>query len=72
MNTIEVILMSAIIVSAVGIGYSWRNIRAERAIRRLGILHRRNVAEAHQRGFREGVTSQIEIETQNARREYWN
>ena len=54
--------------SAFMLGSLWRDRKTARAIAKLGELHKSNVAAAYERGYREGITSQMEVETRNARR----
>jgi hypothetical protein len=49
-------------------GWHWRDRRCQRTIAAMGEMNRRNVAEANRRGFRDGVCSQMQVETANLNR----
>lgn len=63
---------SLVIMAAGRLGWLIRDGRARIAIARLGELHKRNVAEAYQRGINAGICSQLQVETQRANERGWN
>jgi len=67
-DPLHAMALCALVIAAGMAGWKIRDIRARKAIARLGELHRANVAKAFRDGERKAIEDCMKIETENANR----